>query len=98
MPCSAIHVGAVPVRRGRDLAEFAVVSGALALMTNIVMAYNAGQLQKSIDAEVAAGADLAACLRALECVGPVSYGHINFRRTYFFPVERYGARILRAAA
>lgn len=94
----AIHVGAVPVRRGRDLAEFAVVSGALALMTNIVMAYNAGQLQKSIDAEVAAGADLAACLRALQRVGPVSYGHINFRGTYFFPVERYAARILRAAA
>ena len=40
----AIHIGTIPVRRGRDLAEFGVVSGALALMTNIVMAYNAGQL------------------------------------------------------
>ena len=94
----AIHIGAVPVRRGRDLAEFGVVSSALALMTNIVMAYNAGQLQKSVDAQVAAGTDLAACLRALEHVGPVSYGHVNFRGTYFFPVERYAARILRVAA
>lgn len=94
----AIHIGALPVRRGRDLAEFSVVSSALALMTNIVMAYNAGQLQKSIDAEVAAGTPLAACLRALEHVGPVSYGHVNFRGTYFFPLERYASRILRAAA
>jgi hypothetical protein len=39
-------------------------------MTNIVMAYNAGQLQKSIDAEVANGAELAACIKALEHVGP----------------------------
>ena len=74
------------------------MSGALALMTNVVMAYNAGQLQKSVDAEVAAGADLVECIRALEHVGPVSYGHVNFRGTYFFPVERYAARILRAAA
>ena len=94
----AIHIGATPVRRGRDLAEFGVVSSALALMTNVVMAYNAGQLQKSVDAEIATGTDLADCLRALEHVGPVSYGHVNCRGTYFFPVERYAARLLRAAA
>jgi TnpA family transposase len=94
----AIHIGAVPVRRGRDLAEFGVVSSALALVTNIVMAYNAGQLRKTVDAAVASGLDLSACLRALERVGPVSYGHVNFRGTYFFPVERYAARVLRAAA
>jgi TnpA family transposase len=94
----AIHIGTIPVRRGRDLAEFGVVSGALALMTNIVMAYNTGQLQKSIDAEVANGAELAACIKALEHVGPVAYGHINFRGTYSFPIDRCAARILRAAA
>ena len=94
----AIHIGTVPVRRGRDLAEFGVVSGALALMTNIVMAYNAGQLQKSVDAEVADGVDLAGCIEALQHVGPVAYGHINFRGTYSFPIDRYATRILRAAA
>jgi hypothetical protein len=86
------------VRRGRDLAEFGVVSGALALMTNIVMAFNAGQLQKSVDAEVANGTDLSECIKALEHVGPAAYGHINFRRTYAFPIDRYAPRILRAAA
>jgi hypothetical protein len=67
-------------------------------MTNVVMAYNTGQLQKSIDAEVANGAELAACIKALEHVGPVAYGHINFRGTYSFPIDRCAARILRAAA
>jgi TnpA family transposase len=94
----AIHIGTIPVRRGRDLAEFGVVSGALALMTNIVMAYNAGQLQKSVDAAVANGIELSECIKALAHVGPVSYGHINFRGTYAFPIDRYAARILRAAA
>ena len=94
----AIHIGTIPVRRGRDLAELGVVSGALALMTNIVMAFNAGQLQKSVDAEVAHETELSDCITALEHVGPVAYGHINFRGTYAFPIDRYAARILRAAA
>jgi Tn3 transposase DDE domain len=67
-------------------------------MTNIVMAYNAGQLQKSVDAEVADGTELSECIKALEHVGPVAYGHINFRGTYAFPIDRYAVRILRAAA
>ncbi len=94
----AIHIGTIPVRRGRDLAEFGVVSGALALMTNIVMAFNAGQLQKSVDAEVANGTQLSECIKALEHVGPVAYGHINFRGTYAFAIDRYAARIIRQAA
>ncbi len=94
----AIHIGTIPVRRGRDLAEFGVVSGALALMTNIVMAFNAGQLQKSVDAQVANGTELSECIKALEHVGPVAHGDINFRGTYAFPIDRYAARIIRAAA
>jgi TnpA family transposase len=69
-----------------------------ALLTNIVMAFNAGQLQKSVDAEVAHETELSDCITALEHIGPVAYGHINFRGTYAFPIDRYAARILRAAA
>ena len=39
-----------------------------------------------------------ASLDALSHIGPVAYAHINFRGTYRFPVERYAARLLRAAA
>jgi hypothetical protein len=67
-------------------------------MTNIVMAFNAGQLQKSVDAEVASGTELSECIKALEHVGPVPHGDINFRGTYAFPIDRYAARIIRAAA
>jgi hypothetical protein len=94
----AIHIGTISVRRGRDLAEFGVVSGALALMTNIVMAFNAGQLQKSVDAQVASGTELSECIEALEHVGPVAHDDINFRGTYAFAIDRYAARIMRAAA
>ena len=39
-----------------------------------------------------------ASLDALSHIGPVAYAHINFRGTYRFPVERYAARLMRAAA
>jgi len=39
-----------------------------------------------------------ASLDALSHIGPVAYAHINFRGTYRFPVERYAARLLQAAA
>jgi hypothetical protein len=68
------------------------------LSSALVMAYNAGRLQKSLDAEIASGADLAEYIKALEHVGPVAYGHINFRGTYSFPIDRYATRILRLAA
>ncbi len=67
-------------------------------MTNIVMAFIAGQLQKSVDAEVANGTQLSECIKALEHVGPLAYGHINFRGTYAFAIDRYAARIIREAA
>ena len=35
---------------------------------------------------------------ALELVGPVAYGHINFRGTNAFPIDRCAARIPGAAA
>ena len=34
---------------------------------------------------------------ALSHIGSVAYAHINFRGTYRFPVERYAARLLKAA-
>ena len=61
-------------------------------MTNIVMAFNAGQLQKPVDAEVANGTVLSECIKALEHVGPVGHGHINFLGTYAFPIDRYAAQ------
>ncbi len=93
-----IHYGAIPVARGRDPVELGVISGALTLVTNAVMMWNATRLQKAVDAEVSLGTARVASIDALSHIGPVAYAHINFRGTYRFPVERYAARLLRAAA
>lgn len=93
-----IHYGAIPVARGRDPVELGVISGALTLVTNAVMTWNATRLQKAVDAEVALGTARIASIDALSHIGPVAHAHINFRGTYRFPVERYAARLLRAAA
>jgi hypothetical protein len=61
-------------------------------MTNVVMAHSAGRLQQSLEGEIASGADLSECIKALDRVGPVAYGHINFRGTYSYRVLRGGRR------
>jgi TnpA family transposase len=92
-----IHFGSIPVARGRDPAQLGVISGALTLVTNAVMTWNASRLQKAVDAEVALGTERKISVEALSHIGPVAHAHINFRGTYRFPVERYAARLLRAA-
>jgi TnpA family transposase len=93
----AIHIGAIPVARGREAAGLGVISGALTLVANAVMLWNAARLQKAVDAEVLAGTSRAISIEALSHIGPVAYAHINFRGTYKFPIERYAGRLLRAA-
>jgi hypothetical protein len=93
-----IHYGSIPVARGRDPMELGVISGALTLVTNAVMTWNARRLQRAVDAEVALGTERAVSVEALSHIGPLGHAHINFRGTYRFPVERYAARLLRAAA
>jgi TnpA family transposase len=93
-----IHSGSIPVSRGRDPAELGVISGALTLVTNAVMTWNATRLQRAVEAESAMGESRAVSVAALSHIGPVAYAHINFRGTYRFPVERYAARLIRAAA
>ena len=58
---------------------------------------NAAQLQKAVDAELALGTAREISVDALSHIGSVAYAHINFRGTYRFPVERYAARLLKAA-
>jgi TnpA family transposase len=92
-----IHFGSIPVARCRDPAELGVISGALILVINAVMTWNAARLQKAVDAAVALGTARTISVDALSHIGPVAHAHINFRGTYRFPVERYAARLRRAA-
>jgi TnpA family transposase len=92
------HSGSIPVSRDRDPAELGVISGTLTLVTNAVTTWNATRLERAIEAESALGASRTASTAALSHIGPVAYAHINFRGTYRFPIERYAARLIRAAA
>ena len=43
------RTGRIEARHGRTLAEAAAISGALTLLTNIVMAWNTNAMQRAID-------------------------------------------------
>jgi hypothetical protein len=82
----AIFAGRIEAKHGRSLREVAAISGALTLLTNIVMAWNTGAMQEVVDRE---GPDR---FRAehLTHIAPVAFGHINMHGKLHFPVERYG--------
>jgi hypothetical protein len=71
--------GSIPVARGRDMLGLGVISGALTLVTNAVIVWNAARLQKAVDAEVVRGTVREVSVNAPGHIGPVAYAHINFR-------------------
>lgn len=92
----AIHSGQMAPERGRRRQEMAAISGAHALLTNIVPAWNTSRM----DAVVAKlnrdgfgiGEDW------LRRIGPAHFAHINFRGTFRFNVERYAEVLVERTA
>ena len=72
-------------------------SGALALVTNCVMAWNTQRLQRAVDRESQRVAPRYS-VDALRSIEPVGHRHINLRGTYRFPVEGYADRLVASAA
>ena len=63
------------------------ISGAHALLTNIVIAWNTSRMQGVVDRWRRQGMPIDdAWLRRM---GPVHFGHINFRGVFSFGIERY---------
>ncbi|MGI9301628.1 MAG: Tn3 family transposase [Gammaproteobacteria bacterium] len=89
--------GALPARRGRRTEELVATSGALALITNCVMAWNTQRLQSVIGRERRRTKPRFA-IGDVSTVGPVGYAHINFHGTYRFPLERFANRLVPTAA
>ena len=83
----AIYAGAVAQERGRRRQEMVAISGAHALLTNIVLAWNTNR----IDAVVARLKNDGIGIEEdwLRRIGPAHFSHINFRGTFRFNVERY---------
>lgn len=84
----ALYHGPVGAKRGRRNEELVAISGALTLLTNIVMAFNTHRMQIQIDDNPKLDQpDL------LAHIAPHAVGHINLRGTFTFGLDRYRARL-----
>jgi hypothetical protein len=74
----AIHYGPIRAHRGRRRDELSLMSGALTLLTNSVIAYNTWKLNEVIEARRLAGRGPPSA-EILAHIAPIAFGHINFR-------------------
>lgn len=92
----AIHCGQVAPERGRRRQELAAISGAHALLTNIMLAWNTS-LMDGVVAELRRDG-VGIYEGWLRRIGPAHFSHINFRGTLRFNVERYADVLVKRAA
>jgi TnpA family transposase len=79
-------------RRGRRTEELIAQSGGLALVTNLVMAWNTHQMQATLDRWRAGGRQIDP--KILHHITPMGFEGINFGGILVFPVDRYRSRLL----
>jgi TnpA family transposase len=91
-----IHAGPIRVDRARRRDEKVMISGALTLLTNAVIAYNTWKLNQVLERRKAAGQPLPSDA-ILAHIAPIAFRHINFHGVYRFPLERYLDRLLPSA-
>lgn len=83
----AIHGGQVAPERGRRRQEMVAISGAQALLTNIVLAWNTSRMDAAVARLKRDGIGIEEDW--LQRIGPAHFSHITFRGTFRFNVERY---------
>ena len=91
-----IHAGPIRVDRGRRRDEKVMISGALTLLTNAVIAYNTWKLHQVLERSREAGRPVPST-DILAHIAPIAFRHINFQGIYRFPLERYLDRLLPSA-
>lgn len=91
----AIYVGKVAPERGRRRDEMIAISGSLTLLTNLVIAWNTQRMQETVDSWRSKGQRIDDDW--IRRMGPAHFGHVNFRGTLNFPIERYQEVLLDAA-
>ena len=92
----AIHGGQVAPERGRRRQEMAAISGAHALLTNIVLAWNTNRMDTVVTKLNRDGVGIEEDW--LRRIGPAHFSHINFRGTFRFNVERYADVLVEGTA
>jgi TnpA family transposase len=89
----AIHNGPIRAKHGRSREELTAISGALTLLTNVVMAWNTAQMQRFADARWGPRGS-----PALARIAPVAFAHINMRGTFNFSLGALRNRLIDVAA
>jgi hypothetical protein len=84
----ALYNGVIRAKRGRSKEELVVISGALALLTNIVMAFNTHRMQAVVDALPQEFVP-----EALARIAPVHHAQINMRGIFTFSLARFRHRL-----
>ena len=92
----AIYAGAVAQERGRRRQEMVTISGAHALLTNIVLAWNTNRIDTVVARLKGDGIEIEDDW--LRRIGPAHFSHINFRGTFKFNVERYADVLIERTA
>ncbi len=92
----AIYTGRMDAQRGRRQTEMKAISGAHALLTNVVIAWNTSRMQGVVDRWRKAGEPVENDWLAR--VGPVHFRHINFRGRMSFMIEQYKDALLQQPA
>jgi len=92
----AIYYGRLAAERGRRRDEMRAISGSHALLTNIVLAWNTLKMQSVVDNWRKQRHPIEdAWVRRM---GPVHFGHVNFRGLLAFGVDRYADALLHRPA
>lgn len=89
----AIYDGKVATDRGRRRDEMRTISGAHALLTNIVIGWNTNRMNKTVERLRKDGVKIED--EWIRRMGPVHFGNINFRGTFRFGVERFAEALIR---
>lgn len=80
----AIHAGPISPRRGRTREQMAAISGALTLLTNIVIAWNAHQYEMATKHP-----DWDRPKSHMRHIAPIAHVHINLKGTITFDLEQH---------
>jgi TnpA family transposase len=92
----AVYTGRIAPERGRRRDEMKAISGSHALLTNIVLAWNTSRMNEVVERFRKEGMEVQDAF--LRRMGPVHFGHINFRGTFRFGIERYAQALLRQSS
>nr|WP_311530198.1 Tn3 family transposase [uncultured Ralstonia sp.] len=91
----AIYLSKVQHDRGRRQDEMIAVSGALTLLTNLVIAWNTERMQTTVDTWRRKGQRIDDDW--LRRMGPAHFAHVNFRGILSFPIHLYQDALIESA-